>query len=466
MADLSDLQAAQTVKIVGTDSAGVESNPVNADLNGNIKAIDYATSATGSAVPTNASFMGAKNPSNNLVGLLTDVAGNLLVSPTPQTDRTGTGTITALNGVVAVNTQGCSNITFSITGTWVATLVAEVSVDGTTWVSISGLNILTELDIFSTTTNITWTIKCGSFAQVRIRSSLFTSGTVAIAYDASSGINSFDPTYGNNNTARPSQSQLVSGSDGTNIIPIATDSLGRLVTSSLTGFGADFSFGDVTSAATARILVKRTTYTEQTTNSQRSIASSSLLDAAAGTGARTLRITYLDQNGAGPFTETMTLNGVTRVNTVATNMCFIEQIEILTAGSNGSNAGVITLFTLPTVGGTAIGTIAIGDNQTFWTHHYIPTGKTCNVTGISCGHNGTTVGSGALFTLNAKSLILVNGVEYQVSDFVRLYGQTSTFARNYTSPIKIDGPARLQMYVTPETSTSTVYRGAFDFFEP
>lgn len=42
MADLTDLQAAQTVKIVGTTSSGVETNAVNADLNGNLQVVDYA----------------------------------------------------------------------------------------------------------------------------------------------------------------------------------------------------------------------------------------------------------------------------------------------------------------------------------------------------------------------------------------------------------------------------------------
>lgn len=466
MADLSDLQAAQTVKIVGVDSSGVETNPVAADSNGNIKAIDYATSLTGSAVPSNASFIGAKNPSNNLVGLLTDIAGNLLVSSTPPTDRIGTGTITALNGAVAVNTQGCSTVVFNITGTWSATIVVEATVDGSNWLAISGINVVSELSVSSTTSNLGWRIRCGGYAQVRLKSSVFTSGTINIAYDASPGVNLLNPTWGNNNQTLPLQSNLIGGSDGTNIVPVAVDSQGRLVTSAVTGFGADFAFGDITTAALTRVLVRRTVYTEQSTNGQRSVASASANDTSAGTGARTVKITYYDQTGAGPFTETLTMSGTTRVNTVATNICFIEQMEVLTAGSGGVNAGIITLFTLPTSGGTSIGTIAAGDNQTFWAHHYVPIGKTCNITGISCGHNGTTVGSGALFTLNAKPINVANSIESQVSDFVRLYGQTSTFARNYQSPIKVNGPARIQMYVTPETTSSIIYRGAFDFFEP
>lgn len=247
---------------------------------------------------------------------------------------------------------------------------------------------------------------------------------------------------------------------------LKVDATGGLVTTALTGFGADFAFGDVTLSALTQAVVRRTVYTEQTSNAQRSIASASANDAAAGTGARTVRITYLTSTGTGPFTETVTLNGTTYVNTVATNICYIEQIEALTAGSGGTNAGIITLKAATAGGGATIGTINAGDRQTFWAHHYVPTGKEANITGISVSHNGTTVGSGGVFVVKVQTLNAADQVEIQLSDFVRLYGQSSTFARDYTSPVKYTGPARLLLYVTPETASSTVYRGAIDFFEP
>jgi len=269
-----------------------------------------------------------------------------------------------------------------------------------------------------------------------------------------------------NGTAKPSTSALVAGSDGTSILPLLTDNQGRLVTSAITGYNANFSFGDVSTAALTQVVVRRTAYTEQTTNAQRSIASASANDTSAGTGARTLMITYFDSTGAGPFTETLTLNGTTGVNTVATNICFIEKITIVTVGSGLVNAGIITLYVAINKGGGVIGTIAALDNQTFWCHHYVATGKTCNVTGISNNHNGTTVGSGGVFILKAKSIGVSNVPELQVSDFIRLYGQDSVNTRNYGSPLKIIGPARLFTYITPETTSATIYRAAFDFFEP
>lgn len=294
------------------------------------------------------------------------------------------------------------------------------------------------------------------------------SETNPVGADSDGNLKAITPNIGTNNATTSPKSALIAGNypAGGIQIPVQVDDQGRLVTSAITGFGANFTFGDITTAALTRVLVRRTAYIEQTSNARRSIASASALDTAAGTGARTVRITYLDVTGAGPFTETITLNGTTYVNTVATNICYIEKIQVITAGSTGSNAGILTLKAATAGGGATIGTINATNNQTFWAHHYVPIGKVCNITGISCGHNGTTVGSGALFTINAFFFTVANGVETQVSDFVRLYGQTSTFARNYASPIKVPGPARLQTYVTPETSTSTIYRSAFDFFEP
>lgn len=286
--------------------------------------------------------------------------------------------------------------------------------------------------------------------------------------DSNGNLNTTAPNISLSDATAPTSSALVSGRDVDtgNAVPLLVDSEGRLVTSALTGFGADFTFGDVATAATTRVLVNRTVYTEQTTNAQRSVLSSSANDTAAGTGARTIIITYLDQTGAGPFTETITLNGTTAVNTVATNICFIEEIRVVTAGSTGSNVGIISLRSATGGGGVTIGTIAATNNQTFWCHHYVPIGRECNITGISCGHSGTTVGSGAVFTISAFSINVPNTVEYIISDFVRLYGQSSTFSRTYQSPIKIIGPCRLRTFVQPETTSATTYRSAFDFFEP
>lgn len=259
---------------------------------------------------------------------------------------------------------------------------------------------------------------------------------------------------------------LIGKTDTDTFTYLRTDSDGKLVTTALTGFGADFTFGDVVSNTTTAKVVRRTTYTEPTSQAQRSIASASANDSSAGTGLRTIRIVYYDNTGAGPFTTDVTMNGTTAVNTAVSNIQYIEEMFALTVGSGGVNAGIITLYNSTGGGGGAIGTINAGDNRTFWAHHYVATGKIANITGISAGATSTTVGCGSLFVLRALRLDVTNAADIQVSDFVRLYGQSSTFARAYQSPIKVTGPSRIVVWATPECTTSTTYRAAIDFFEP
>lgn len=252
-------------------------------------------------------------------------------------------------------------------------------------------------------------------------------------------------------------------------VAFQVDSRGRLITANapLPSTNAKFSFGTVaTSATTANQVVRKTTYTEQTTNAQRSIASSSANDTSAGTGARTVIITYLDQTGAGPYTETVTLNGTSYVNTVATNICFIEHIKVATVGSTGSNVGTLTLKASTGGGGATIGTISATDNQTFWAHHYVPTGITSYISGFSVNNSSTVTGAGAVFIIRAQNPTSTTSPDIQVSDFNRLYGQaSSTNTRTYLSPIQIPGPARVTVYVTPESSTAITQRASFDYID-
>jgi hypothetical protein len=257
------------------------------------------------------------------------------------------------------------------------------------------------------------------------------------------------------------------GKDQTTGLPIVLnlDQNGNLIVTALSGYGASFDFGDVATAALTSVPVMRTAYNEPATTGQRSFASANANDTLLGTGARSITLTYIKNDGSGPYKETLNLNGTTGVNTVATDIRFVENVIVETVGSGGANAGIITMYTAINKGGTVIGTVSVGDNQTYWAHHYIPTGKICNITGVSCGSTSTSVGMGAVFILKGQKLFNGNP-DIQISDFIRLYGQSSTFSRVYQSPIKIEGPSRIALWVTPESVTANTYRGAFDFFEP
>lgn len=82
------------------------------------------------------------------------------------------------------------------------------------------------------------------------------------------------------------------------------------------------------------------TYTFPVAAAVVAVVSSSVLDAAAGTGARTVTITGLNSSYVA-ISETVTLNGIVPVNTSAAFLR-IDTATVVTAGVGGSNAGTIT----------------------------------------------------------------------------------------------------------------------------
>jgi hypothetical protein len=159
------------------------------------------------------------------------------------------------------------------------------------------------------------------------------------------------------------------------------------------------------------------------------------------------------------------MNGTTPVNTTSTTICYIEKMEVLTVGSTGSNVGIISFRTTTGGGGSTFASIAATDNETFYTHHYVATGKTCYVTGISVGHNGTVVGSGGLFIVRSQALNVANSVDNQIGDFVRLYGQSSSITRTWGTALEVVGPSRITVLVTPESTSALIYRASIDFYD-
>jgi hypothetical protein len=97
---------------------------------------------------------------------------------------------------------------------------------------------------------------------------------------------------------------------------------------------------------------------------------------ATATGVLTLRIEYLDATGA-EQTEDITLNGTTIVNTVATNIRFVNDMYALTVGSNGVAEGNITIYAFGgTIGADLYNMIAEGGNKSLVPHRMVPLAKT------------------------------------------------------------------------------------------
>jgi hypothetical protein len=219
------------------------------------------------------------------------------------------------------------------------------------------------------------------------------------------------------------------------------------------------SFGYIGTSAVTSVTVRATVYTPPGNNAQRSFRSTNVNDAAAGTGARKVKLTYFDATGNGPFEETVTLNGTTGVNTVATNIALIEKMEVVEVGSNGGNLGTIELRTGLAGAGTIIGSIAIGDNQTYRAHHYVPPGKNANILAID---GAASVAAGGM-TLN--SINPVNALPPQRALDVTTRHGTVHLQRAYSVPILVEGPAIVFLNERPDVVTASTMFAGFSWIQ-
>jgi hypothetical protein len=100
------------------------------------------------------------------------------------------------------------------------------------------------------------------------------------------------------------------------------------------------------------------------------VVSSSAADASAGTGVRQIDIHYVDADG-NEQSETVTMNGTTSVNTVATDMRWVQCDHARAAGSGGVAAGDITISN----GGTTYAVIKAGNTRCSSSARMVPSGK-------------------------------------------------------------------------------------------
>lgn len=419
---------------------------------------DGTTRGTRAAVKAASTAAGATDPAlvvaispNNTISV-----GAVTVS---QSDTTATGSLGALNATVSVALAGTAGAGMQlVAGTLIGTIVPEISTDGgTTWVTGSFFDpvtgVLASSIVFASSNTATTktNIITGGASHIRVRVSVYTSGTATCNLRA---------------TTANDPSTAIRGTDGTVLRTVLLDTSGRIIVApaGASSTTSGFSDGQVVLATTTQSVIFSTTYTEQSSNAQRSIVSSSASDASAGTGARTVQISYYSLSAGvitGPFTETITMNGTSAVNTVSTTICYVEKIIVLTVGSNTSNVGTLSLKAATAGGGATVWSIAVGVNKTYGSQHYVPNGKTAYITGIVGGIKGADTTSIVLSTVDPTS---ASAAQIQISDTIRVPSSGQTI-RTYGTPIQVAGPSHIQAYALPDSSSSRTYYASFDFYE-
>jgi len=271
---------------------------------------------------------------------------------------------------------------------------------------------------------------------------------------------------------RPIENTILYKEDGTAVLvgsrgEIYTSDLSIAVGRGLATGTSGMAKGYASVSSTAIVPVRATTYTEPTSAAARELISSSTQDDATpgGTGTRRVRITYYDNNMLGPYIEDIDLNGTTAVTTVATNIRFIEKMESLIVGSNGTNVGTITIRN--TGAGATIGTIAASDGCTHWAHHYVADGYTSFIQSLTTGiiDNGLLGSISCSMFLRAALPLTANSFEKQITFSFRQQGNQPSQTHNVVNGLWVRGPARITLYARDDNTTAGTVHGGFTFYD-
>ena len=182
------------------------------------------------------------------------------------------------------------------------------------------------------------------------------------------------------------------------------------------------------------------------------ISSSSTADTGAGTGARTVTVSGLDNN-FDQKVETVTLNGQSGVELNGSTWFRVNRIVVNTAGSGGANAGVLYVGTEATPSGgvptNKYATVGIGDNQTLMCIYTVPRGYTAFVTQKDVSAS-SSAGKFAILSLVARPF----GGVFNVKDRVLSSSGYSTI--EYPYPLKFIEKTDIEIRAKADSAGGTV----------
>jgi len=176
------------------------------------------------------------------------------------------------------------------------------------------------------------------------------------------------------------------------------------------------------------------TYTFPAAAQQMTINSTSANDTLAGTGIQKVMIHYLDANYA-VQSETVTMNGIAAVNTVATNILRINSIHAVQVGTGNVSAGNLALTN--TARTITYGFIQAGSNTARQAVYTVPAG----VTGYISHWQASSGSSGAHFCQTTLRATTHDGVLWPGVFLVQDETGTQNGGQVMNFPIPIPIPA-------------------------
>jgi hypothetical protein len=221
-----------------------------------------------------------------------------------------------------------------------------------------------------------------------------------------------------------------------------------------TGVISNTQFGinlDIDIAATEDIWSQGGTWVAPTTARLHDLVSTSANDTSAGTGARTVSVEGLNSSYA-IISETITLNGVANVPTVNTYV-IVNKLTVLTGGSGGTNAGIITATAQTDA--TVTNAISIGAGQSTSTIYQVPAGYK----GYIQSFNGSIQVGGVI---NVNLLVKPFGGVFNLKDSIRLnLTGTSCFQKIAKYPLEVTEKSIIKLTGTVDVN-NTDCNGGYD----
>ena len=156
-------------------------------------------------------------------------------------------------------------------------------------------------------------------------------------------------------------------------------------------------------------------------------------DITGGVGVREVEIHYLDGDG-NPASETISTNGLTPVDTVATDMRYIQDIHTHKVGSNGVSVGNISIRSKNEAGNPVYNMILAGGNMSLTINKMVPAGWTLYITHWDASAGGKQPVTVRLRSTDHHGELLFGDAEnepvFLFKDTVNL--ENSSFVRRWT----------------------------------
>lgn len=110
----------------------------------------------------------------------------------PEYSKQITGAFTANGEVLDITSANKGTTTIQVTGTWVGTIILEISNDNSNWLSTDLIKLDLKTEIPDIKSNGIYTVNTNSFANIRLRTTSWTSGTANISTYGSDSVSSIN----------------------------------------------------------------------------------------------------------------------------------------------------------------------------------------------------------------------------------------------------------------------------------